>query len=101
MTSTPTVDVRRMMTLNEMCIAAVQAGAIPDDLAHLHTCLATIVKTIAAAVARVGIDDLSGYISEEADGSAGDRDRQKKLDVVAVCFFFVGQHVHVVGPLLA
>lgn len=80
----PASDVRRMMSLSEMCIAAVQSGAIPDDLAHLHTCLATVVKTIAAAVARVGIDDLSGYTDDAGEGG-GDRDRQKKLDVVAVC----------------
>lgn len=76
------VPARRMMTLSDLCTAAAQQGAVPHDLAHLHASLASAVKTIAAAVARVGIDDLSGYTGEDA---ADGRDRQKKLDVVAVC----------------
>lgn len=76
-------SVRRMMTLSDLCTAAAQQGTVPHELAHLHTCLASAVKTIAAAVARVGIDDLSGYTDD--DTTAQGRDRQKKLDVVAVC----------------
>lgn len=43
----------------------------------------TATKTIAARVARAGIDDLTGLAQGGALASE-DRDKQKKLDVVAV-----------------
>lgn len=64
-------------------LTSVVAEQAPEQLL-LFTTLQTAVKTIASAVARAGIEDLNGLYEAEAGAPGGeDRDKQKKLDVVA------------------
>lgn len=68
-------------------VVAQQAGASGDlstgDMVLLFSTLSTAIKTIAATVARAGIDDLTGLYEAQPAASDPSRDTQKKLDVVA------------------
>lgn len=80
--SSPAMAKPALKTLTAV-VAEQASGDGASDMVLLFSALQTAVKTIASAVARAGIDDLGGlYEAQPATGA--DRDKQKKLDVVAV-----------------